>query len=417
MIERDKAPQLTPIEDIDFRSPMCSALNGVPFFHMREVANETCRFDLYFNAGRTSGTRSLPSIVNGLLLSGTKERDSNKINELINGLGGFYESGVSMENAALSIYCLRENLIPILEVVCDAIHNANFPAGEITESLQDRSQQFKISIKKGSVLAQREFQKRLFANQQAYAQIAELKDFESVDRESVLEFHRNNYLNGLQKIVLVGNLDKDQIETIAQLLKDFKKAKSSDASTIQNQPAQHHTEISDAMQSAIRVGRILFNKQHPDYLEFLVLNTILGDYFGSRLMANIREDKGYTYGIGSHVVEFERTGYYVIGTEVKKEVREDTLSEIRKEIELLQREPVSEAELNLVRNYMLGQLLKSADGPYAMTDLFLSAELNGKDLELYNEAIQTIKSITAQRIQELANTYLKWEDLTVISAG
>jgi predicted Zn-dependent peptidase len=134
-------------------------------------------------------------------------------------------------------------------------------------------------------------------------------------------------------------------------------------------------------------------------------------------MANIREDKGYTYGIGSHVVEFERTGYFVIGTEVKKEVREDTLSEIRKEIELLQREPVSEAELNLVRNYMLGQLLKSADGPYAMTDLFLSAELNGKDLEFYNEAIQTIKSITAQRIQELANTYLKWEDLTVISAG
>src|SRR5690606_21921235 len=156
---------------------------------------------------------------------------------------------------------------------------------------------------------------------------------------------------------------------------------------------------------------------HPDYLDFLVLNTILGDYFGSRLMANIREDKGYTYGIGSMVAETDDTGYFLIATEVRKDVREDTLNEIRFEINRLQNELVSTTELELVQNYMLGQLLKSADGAYAMTDLFLSAEIHGKGLGFYNEAILAIRAITPERIQELARKYLNWEDMTIVGVG
>jgi predicted Zn-dependent peptidase len=417
MLNRSLAPQLSPIEDVDFRSPMCSALNGIPFFHMKDVANDTCRFDMYFSAGKVHGVKSLPSIVNGLLLSGTKDRVTNKINELINGLGGFYESGISMENAAISVYCLRENLIPIMEVLIDAILHANYPEKEVAESLNDRAQQFKISLKKGNVIAQREFQKRLFADKSNYAQVANIEDFQHVEPKDILAFHNANYINGLQKLVLVGNLDKEAILQLSNLLKGFNASKDHTSTFLANMPQVHHAEIPDAMQSAIRVGRILFNKQHPDYLEFMVLNTLLGDYFGSRLMSNIREDKGFTYGIGSNVVEFENTGYFVIGTEVKKEVREAALHEIRFEVERFQNELVSETELNLVRNYMLGQLLKSADGPYAMTDLFLSAEMNGKDLEFYNEAIHTIKSITPERIQIIAKKYLNWEDFTVVSAG
>ena len=172
-----------------------------------------------------------------------------------------------------------------------------------------------------------------------------------------------------------------------------------------------------AIQTAVRIGRILFNKKHKDYLDFLVLNTILGDYFGSRLMSNIREEKGYTYGIGSMVNEFQNTGYFMIGTEVKKEVSADTIKEIKYELNRLQKELVSDEELNLVKNYLLGQLLKSADGPYAMIDLYLSAEMQEKDLEHYNDAIKAVREITPKRIQELAQLYLNWEDLTIVTAG
>ena len=134
-------------------------------------------------------------------------------------------------------------------------------------------------------------------------------------------------------------------------------------------------------------------------------------------MSNIREDKGYTYGIGTVVSELNQTGYFLTATEVRKDVRDATLKEIQYEFERLQNEPVQEHELELVKNYMLGQLLKSADGPYAMTDLFLSAQTHGKSLDFYNEAIAVIKAIDADKIQELAKTYLRWDDLTVVACG
>ena len=161
----------------------------------------------------------------------------------------------------------------------------------------------------------------------------------------------------------------------------------------------------------------MFNKAHADYPDFLVLNTILGDYFGSRLMSNIREDKGYTYGIGSMVAELHETGYFVIGTEVGTDVRENTLHEIQEELKQLQNSLVELEELELVKNYMLGQLLKSADGPYNMTDLYLGLEPYGLSMEFYNRCIESIQQITPERIQELANIYLNWEDMTVVSAG
>ena len=134
-------------------------------------------------------------------------------------------------------------------------------------------------------------------------------------------------------------------------------------------------------------------------------------------MSNIREDKGYTYGIGSMVSELEKTGYFMIATEVGHEVKDATITEIKFEINRLQTELVQDDELALVQNYMLGQLLKSADGPYAMMDLFLSAEMYGKELEFYNQAITAIQNITAKRIQDLAKQYLNWDDMSVVIAG
>ena len=119
-------------------------------------------------------------------------------------------------------------------------------------------------------------------------------------------------------------------------------------------------------------------------------------------MTNIREEKGYTYGVGTMIAELHQTGYFLIATEVGKKVKDDTINEIKYELNRLQNEKVKQDELQLVKNYMLGQLLKSADGPYSMTDLFLSAEMHGKDLEFYNEALVSIQKITAERIQELA---------------
>ncbi|MEJ6776910.1 MAG: pitrilysin family protein [Crocinitomicaceae bacterium] len=419
MLNRIVQPELKAIDKIEFIAPKEYKINPhVSLYHMSDVPNETTRFDLYFDAGKCRGGNSMASFVNGLLLSGTKHKTSIEINNEINGKGGFYESGISQENSVISVYSLRENVLDIFNTIKDAIKNVAFIEKEVLEFLSDRKQGFNISLQKVNYLAQRAFQEDLFNSNDNYAKATELSDFENVNIHDLKDFHSEFYLKGLTKIVVLGDLDEETIQHFIFGGNEFAiNTKPKYIDEIQNNAGIRHVEKSNSVQSAIRVGKVLFNKNHPDYLDFLVLNTILGDYFGSRLMSNIREDKGYTYGIGTMVAELNNVGYFMVATEVGTDLKEATLKEIKFEFERLKTDFVKPEELELVQNYMLGQLLKSADGPYAMTDLFISVELHDLDLEFYNRAIASLNSINVERIQELAVKYLNWDDMSIVTAG
>jgi predicted Zn-dependent peptidase len=418
MLDRTLQPELKEIDKIDFVTLRhFDVTANAKLYFMKDVSDETSRLDLYFTAGTTLANPVVSSLVNGLLLSGTSTKSSIQINEQIDTLGGFYESSVSHENAVVSIYALRENLLSILRIVADAIANVAFLDSEVKELISDRKQRFLVNMEKVNFLAQRQFQERIFANS-SYGNLVQITDFDVVSSQELREFYNDNYLNGLEKVVVVGNLQQDHIDEIIDIVGAWAKPqKTIFPGQFSNIKGASHLVKEGALQTAIRVGRILFNKTHPDYCDFTVLNTILGDYFGSRLMSNIREDKGYTYGIGTLLGELHETGYFVIATEVGKDVKDATLIEIQMEISRLQTELVGTEELLLVKNYMIGQLLKSADGPYALTDLFLGVETFGLTLDFYNKSIDAINNITPERIQELAIKYLKWEEMTVVSAG
>ena len=419
MIDRLEQPAIKQIESVDFIAPETHSISEtVKLFHMKNVQDETSRFDLYFDAGKIRGNNGIAGIVSGLLLSGTDTKTSVEINNDINSLGGFYEAGASIENSVVTIHCLKENLTSIFNTVIDAIQNISFVETEVQEYLADSKQQLKTNSEKVSYLSQRAFQKVLFASDTRYSSSLSLEDYDKLKIEEFKSFHKENYLKGLSKVVLIGNIEDDVVQHIIETTKPFTMdQKMTYAKNISNETVENRVEKKGAIQSAIRIGRTLFNKNHEDYTDFLVLNTILGDYFGSRLMSNIREDKGYTYGIGTMLAELENTGYFLIATEVGHKVKEETLKEIKFEFKRLQNELVLEDELALVKNYMLGQLLKSADGPYAMMDLYLSAEMFGKELNFYNEVIKKIQDISPERIQSLAKQYLNWDDMSVVVAG
>ncbi|MFT5780447.1 MAG: zinc protease [Crocinitomicaceae bacterium] len=356
--------------------------------------------------------------MNGLLLSGTITKSSSQIQEEINSLGGFIETGISVENSVISIYCLREYLSSIFNTALDAIQGVVFDPKEVSEYLADRTQSLRINKEKVGFLAQQKFREKLFSSNALYASTVTEQDIENVTLENLQAFHAQYYLKGLTKIVIVGDLEETVINQIIEATRLMSAENLADFdSNLVHTLGTLEQKKEGAVQSAIRAGRILFNKNHPDFLDFLILNTILGDYFGSRLMTNIREDKGYTYGIGSMVAELNGTGYFLIATEVGTDVKDATIKEIQIEIQRLHDELVPEDEIQLVKNYMLGQLLKSADGPYAMTDLFLSAEVHGKSLDFYNEALNSIQGITSARIQELAKKYLQWDEFAIVSVG
>jgi predicted Zn-dependent peptidase len=384
---------------------------------MPKVPNETSRFDLYFDAGTIRGAKGVASLVNGLLLSGNKDWKSIDIQQQIDNLGGYYDSSISHEEAYISVHALKENAIPILKIIVDALRQLSFEENEVEELIRERKQKLRVNLEKVNFLAQREFQKKLFSDTD-YGNVLEEKDYDAIDRQQLIDFFGTHYLKGLHKVVVIGDLKPQEIEEIISLIKPFAKDDIPLYETrFKNQPGNFKVEKQGAIQTALRVGRILFNKTHEDHLTFQVLNTILGDYFGSRLMSNIREDKGYTYGIGSMHAELYKTGYFLIATEVGKDESEAALDEIKAELKKLQEEPIDSDELELVKNYMLGQMLKSADGPYSMMDLYLNVEAYQMDFDFYNRAISTIHSITSDDIQSLAKKYLNWEEMTVISAG
>ncbi|MDP4637018.1 MAG: insulinase family protein [Crocinitomicaceae bacterium] len=418
MLNRQVAPKLTPIKSIEFAVPeVVEIKKGIPLYWTKNIANETAKIELHFHAGTTVKTPIIASLTAGLLIAGTKKKTAVQIQHALDAVGAYYDVSVSQEQAIVTIYALNSYLLQAFDIFQEAFMHAAFPEKELKELSNERQEKLKVQLQKVNVLAQRKIQQVLF-EETPYAQVISQGDYLTIRRSDLIQFHQENYLNGLAKVFLVGNLSNDDMQAMKNTCAAFA---GSQAKPVKGQFSMKshmvHEDKKDALQTAIRIGKIMFNKTHPDFIPFSVLNTILGDYFGSRLMSNIREDKGYTYGIGSYMMENTHFGYFMIATEVAKEVREATIQEVKNEIERLQTELVPNEELELVKSYLLGQLLKAADGPYAMLDLFSGVELHGMDISFYNKYIQKVQEITAEDIREMACKHLDWKSLSIISVG
>jgi predicted Zn-dependent peptidase len=418
MINRTEAPELKQLHHIDFVTPKNIALENDAILHwINEVNDDAVKIDFIFQAGSIFDKKLVAKLTGDMLFSGTPDKTSSEINEAIDRLGGFTNVEVTAEDVTVSVLGLKENIDKLVAIVLDAIKNAHFDEKELSQKIQSKKQGMAISLQKVATQARRTFVKSLFDNT-PYGKMTMLEDFEKIERAEIINFHRNYYKNGLQKIAVVGALEQNQIDRLIMQVKGMTcKERLLDKYDFQYMAENIHIEKEAAVQTAIRIGRILFNKTHADYIDFTILNTVLGGYFGSRLMSSIREDKGYTYGIGSGVAQMKQTGYFFISTEVGKEVKDDAIKAIQEEIELLQNKPLDDQELSLVKNYSIGQLLKNSDGPFAMMDRYLSVHKFGMELDYYDDVISHLQNITPDKIQALAKKYLKWEDLVVISAG
>ena len=173
----------------------------------------------------------------------------------------------------------------------------------------------------------------------------------------------------------------------------------------------------NSMQSGIRVGRRLFSRKHPDFNGVFVLNTILGGYFGSRLMTNIREKKGFTYNIYSTADAMLHDGCLYIATEVNGDKSAATLRAIFSEMKKMREKPVSDDELEMVRNYLLGMLLNGLDGPMNISDVVRNLLVEGLPLSAFDELVQAVRNIRPADIQALAQKYLQPEDYWVVQVG
>jgi predicted Zn-dependent peptidase len=270
-------------------------------------------------------------------------------------------------------------------------------------------QRLTVNLKKSDFVASRTIDVLLYGEQHPYGKFTRMEDFDGVTREQVLAFYKKYYQQSKLVLFVAGKLPKN-LEQI--LNENFGDLPVNDV-IINPKPAipadERKYRISndpDGVQGSIRMARPFPNRHHPDFMKVQVLNTIFGGFFGSRLMTNIREDKGYTYGIHSYLQNNIQQSAWLVSTEAGRDVCEATVNEVYAEMKLLREELVDEEELQLVRNYMMGIILGDLDGPFQIIGRWKNIILNNLDEKYFYDSINTIKTISAEEIQALANKYL-----------
>ncbi|MBI2721340.1 MAG: insulinase family protein [Bacteroidetes bacterium] len=425
MINRALAPQFKTISKVEvIKAEQNKLQNGIDVFSINAGSQELIKLEFIFKAGMYHQPAPLiASATNSLLETGTRSFSANEISDGIDFYGSFIELGVGQDYACITIFSLNKYLNDSLKFIEEIIKYPVFSEEELRILITNKKQKHQINSQKVSVIARRKFSELLFGEKHPYGIDVQEQDFDRINLKEIQDFYNKFYQSKNCTIVASGYLPKNLQETLNGFFGEKEWGVNPQPILNTKVPLQttaqqvHFLEREDAIQSAIRVGRILFNKTHPDYFHFQVLNTILGGYFGSRLMANIREDKGFTYGIGSGLMSLVNTGYFFISTEVGAEVTTQALDETYKEIKILRDDLVSDSELETVRNYILGQFLRSVDGPFALSDKFKGIWEFGLDYSYFDNYFKSVQTVTPHQIREVANKYLQQKDLIECVVG
>ncbi|MFK8044530.1 MAG: M16 family metallopeptidase [Crocinitomicaceae bacterium] len=419
-MNRKIAPEISAINSVELISPQKIDLgNGIDLFWMNDVPDKTVKLDMVWNAGSKFQNKPLvASFCNQLLLSGNHSISSQSISEQIDSHGGYISHSQHKDHAGLTVFGLTDSIAPIFDIVKSHLLDGAFIDIEVNKLKENRKKEFELSEEKVSVNARKLFTESLFGKQHYYGRLAKAEDFDALLSSDLRAFFKSYYLNTKPTLFLVGNVSEQFIDSIRQFVSIFKNTTTKKAIVIPVQKIQNKYKTkSGSVQSAIRIGKLCMDKTDSDFVTFQVLNTILGGYFGSRLMANIREEKGYTYGIGSGITALKDATYFYISTEVAVDKREDTIKEIYFEMERLQTEKISENELCVVKNYMLGSFLRNSDGAISMMEKHKSLILQDLSELYYTNYIKGVNSTTAEDLIKVAKKHFDRNTFSEISFG
>ncbi|HLP19709.1 MAG TPA: pitrilysin family protein, partial [Chitinophagales bacterium] len=327
------------------------------------------------------------------------------------------------ETGGASLYSLTRHIDKLLPLLHEIFEDSVFPQNELETIINNRKQRLSVDLKKNDFVANRKFVTALFGTKHPYGRITEPTDFDNITTQDLKAFYKKHYDADTLTIIVSGKFDNDSLvkklnESFGTKPKTGTRATMSMAHKIESSDQLvHHIEKNDSVQSAIMIGNLSINKTHPDFLRLSVLNTVFGGYFGSRLMSNIREEKGYTYGIHSTFASYPHGGFIEISSEVGKDVREVTMNEIKYEINVLRTELIPADELQVVKNYMSGKILRSIDGPMKFSETLKGLLIYKQDVGYIQELLKTVRVVTAEELLELANKYFDYDKMYKVTVG
>ncbi len=397
-----------------------TSTNGTPIYAINCPEYEVVRLSFVFEAGSTTQRHPFTaSATANMLAEGSENLSAQQIAERLDYYGSYFDINIDRDHAYITFCTLSKFFHQTAEIIEEVILRPTFPQNEVATYAAKRRQQLAIERRKVETIARENFAKAMFGATHPYGISFNEEEYSNLSSEVLAEHYRERYTAENCIVVCSGNITPDVLQRIADITGALPHAEAKSTFTIPPFTTTHHTAIphEKAVQASIRMGRMLFGRTHEDFIPMQVLSTVLGGYFGSRLMQNLREHNGFTYGVYSAMVNFQQAGYLALATQVGCEVKEAALEEISKEIKRLREESVSHEELALVKNIMAGEMMRILDGPFGIADVTTENILCGFDNSHIQQNLERIRQTTPEELQSLAQKYLAPDDLVTVVVG
>jgi len=422
MLDRTVAPPVQPLARVTLPAANVFSLpSGARLHVLANDAQPVVRLQAVFRAGKTVETLpGLASITARMLLEGTTTRTARQIADDVAFYGASLECDAGFDRSTLTLYCLTRHLPVLLPLVIDVLTNPAFPEAEL-EQLKTRTiQNVRVERQKTSFLASERFNELQFGSDTAYGRPFDSAAYQALTGAQARAFHQATYSFGNAELFLCGDVAGDR-ELVAAAFGNASAGHPVARPAAPEAPAAvtgtDRVTVAGSLQASIRMGRDWPSPTHPDTHRLRLLVNVFGGYFGSRLMRNIREDKGLTYGIYASVAPREHGTSLIIGTDVKGESADFAVSEIEMELRRLQEELIPAEELATVKNYILGKFANELSTVFEQCDKYKNMVFLNLPADYYTQFVQQTEAADAETLQELAQEYFAPAAMQIVIAG
>ncbi|HYM21414.1 MAG TPA: pitrilysin family protein [Candidatus Kapabacteria bacterium] len=426
-LDRTKVPQPGPITAIRFPKYITTSLtNGVPVYLVENHEQPLVSISLYFNGGSsldTISTQGLASVAAEILNKGTATRTATEIAEAIDFVGGSLGASSSWDATGISTSILSRYLDTAIDLLSDITLNPKFADEELERIRIQRIAGIKQAKSDGGYLADVIFSRNVYGTHPYGFEAGGTESAIAALRTDDLKKYFSN-ISGCSGAFFIVAGDVTEKEIISKLSSAFADLKQEHNSSFPRypipdtrRPKASLIEKPQAVQSALRVGHLGIDRAHNDYVALYVLNMLLGGYFNSRINQNLREKNGFTYGARSYFDARKQTGAFVVSTEVRTEVTAAATREIASEIRRIAELPVTESELSMVKQYIIGSFPLSIETPQQIANRIATLVLFDLEKDYYDNFRDAVARITADDLLRAAKEHLHPDALTIAASG
>ena len=362
----------------------------------------------------------LANITGTMLKEGTTTRSGEQLAQEAARMGGQLVVGVGADQTSISGDVLSEFGPELTALIADVLQRPLLPASELARMKNDRLRQLTISRTQPGPVANERFRQLLYPNH-PYGRVFPTE--EMINRYTigdVQKFYKDNFGAARTNLYVAGRFDAATMKKAITQAFDGWTSGGAPAENIPKPVAARTINLIDrpgAAQSTIYLGLPVVYPGNPDYIPLQVTNALLGGSFASRITSNIREAKGYTYSPSSSLSTRYRDAYWVQVADVTTAVTGPSLKEIFFEIERLQKEPPTEAELMGIKNYLAGIFVLQNSSRQGVINQLAFVDLHGLDDKYLTTYVQKVFAITPKDIQRIAQTYLLGDKMTLVVVG